>query len=235
MLEMTIAGRSVSTFATGAFSPGEEAAVVYIHSFAAGQAETIAKLCKQKYILVNLPWTDELTPWPAKKAFPKGKDFTGGGDRYGKELIDIMLPGIEEQIRQYYDVKIEERRRGLAGYSLAGLFALYTAYRTDCFPLTGSVSGSLWYDAFLQYVLAHTPMDLKPQIAETGTKRRFYFSLGDREERVREPRMRRVALCTEAIVTQLGQMYDVAYVRNPGGHFTEPEKRMASGIDALLR
>ena len=101
MLEMTIAGRSVSTFATGAFSPGEEAAVVYIHSFAAGQAETIAKLCKQKYILVNLPWTDELTPWPAKKAFPKGKDFTGGGDRYGKELVDIMLPGIAEQIRQY--------------------------------------------------------------------------------------------------------------------------------------
>lgn len=62
--------------------------------------------------------------------------------------------------------------RGIAGYSLAGLFALYAIYQTDVFTRVGCISGSLWFPGFLEYVFTHE------------SKRRpgcLYFSLGDKE------------------------------------------------------
>lgn len=230
MLEFQIGDKRIAVCVSGVsednLEPGRAYPVIYMHSFEAGQAERIAKLCKQECILVNLPWVPELTPWPAKRAFPKGDDFTGGADGYIAELVDIIIPTAENKIAEHYKISIDESRRGLTGYSLAGLFALYTAYQTAAFPLTGSMSGSLWYNHFAEYVTEHEVRQV--------SGRRFYFSLGDREERVREERMRNVAKCTKQIVEHLKEKYDVTFVWNSGGHFTEPEKRMAAGIDMLL-
>ena len=56
---------------------------------------------------------------------------------------------------------------GIAGYSLAGLFALWSVYQTDLFDWAASISGSLWFDGFLEFMKANTP------------KVKFiYFSLG---------------------------------------------------------
>ena len=61
------------------------------------------------------------------------------------------------------------RWRGIAGYSLAGLFAVYALYRTDVFARAASVSGSLWFPGFREYVFSHTPL-CRPDCV--------YFSLG---------------------------------------------------------
>lgn len=38
---------------------------------------------------------------------------------------------------------------GIAGYSLAGLFALYALYKTDVFTRVASMSGSLWFPGIM--------------------------------------------------------------------------------------
>ena len=45
--------------------------------------------------------------------------------------------------------------RGLAGYSLAGLFALYALYQTDVFARAASMSGSFWFEGIMEYVCSH--------------------------------------------------------------------------------
>ncbi len=47
--------------------------------------------------------------------------------------------------------------RGIAGYSLAGLFALWAVYQTGLFDRAASVSGSLWFDGFLTFCVG--PLD----------------------------------------------------------------------------
>ncbi len=64
--------------------------------------------------------------------------------------------------------------RGIAGYSLAGLFALYAICQTDVFSRVGCMSGSLWFPGFKEYVFSHEPKRWADCI---------YFSLGDREAR----------------------------------------------------
>lgn len=47
------------------------------------------------------------------------------------------------------------RWRGIAGYSLTGLFALYYAiYQTDLFSRVGSISGTLWFPGMKEYIFS---------------------------------------------------------------------------------
>ena len=82
----------------------------------------------------------------------------------------------------------------IAGYSLAGLFALYATYQCDEFDLVASMSGSLWYPGFRDHVLSHSTRK-NPE--------RVYISLGDAEARTRNPVLKTVQENTEAIVTHL--------------------------------
>lgn len=62
-------------------------------------------------------------------------------------------------------------QRILCGYSLAGLFALWSGFHTQTFSGVCSVSGSLWFDGFSEWMQAHMA-DFKPGAV--------YLSLGDR-------------------------------------------------------
>ena len=79
-------------------------------------------------------WNEKLSPWPAPRVFRNGDDFGGKADELIEELLEVL--------KQY------PGRKYIAGYSLAGLFALYTATKTDQFEGCASVSGSLWYPDF---------------------------------------------------------------------------------------
>lgn len=80
---------------------------------------------------------------------------------------------------------------GIAGYSLAGLFALYAMYRCDCFARVASMSGSLWFPKFREYVLRHEPIR-KPE--------KLYMSLGDAEAKTKHAVLKTVQENTEAIL-----------------------------------
>ena len=103
------------------------------------------------------------------------------------------------------------RWRGIAGYSLAGLFALYTIHRSDAFSRAGSMSGSLWFPGIREYLVSHEP------------KRRpdcIYFSLGDRERNTRNPMLRIVRQNTEEIrAFYQGRGIDMVFRLHPGSHY----------------
>lgn len=167
----------------------------------------------------GLDWNKDMSPWSAKSVFKGEKDFEGGADRYIEELEGKILPDTLSRLSG------EPSAKYIAGYSMAGLFSLYSLYKTDIFDGAASCSGSLWYPDFREYCEAR---ELKQ-----GT--RIYMSLGDKESHTRNPVMATVEDNTKAIY----EMYrskgiDTLFEMNQGNHFTEPDKRTAKGIAWLI-
>ena len=162
-------------------------------------------------------WDRDLTPWRAPGLRGKDPEFGGEAGAFLEKLLRAVAEA-EAALRSKPPVKL------LMGYSLGGLFALWAGTRTDEFALIASVSGSLWYDGWCEYLAEH------PCRAE-----RVYLSLGEKEPRARNPRMGRVGQCTEETADLLrASGIETVMEWNPGGHFNEPEARMAKAIRALL-
>ena len=173
--------------------------------------------------LLALPeahWEHAFTPWHAPKLFAKGADFGGGADETLRQLTEAILPAAERELG------LQPQWRGLLGYSLAGLFALYAAYRSDFFQRIASVSGSLWFDGWGDFVATHTPETL-PQAV--------YFSLGDKEAQSRNPRMAAVQTATEAVFACWQQYACPTTLEiNAGGHFDDVPQRLAKAAEWLI-
>ena len=117
--------------------------------------------------------------------------------------------------------------RGVAGYSLAGLFALWSLWETPAFSRVASVSGSLWFPGLLDWCTGR-PLAASPDVA--------YLSLGKREHKTPNRMMRGVLDATrgfEALLRERG--VETTLELNPGNHFCEPDARTARGIAWLLR
>ena len=69
---------------------------------------------------------------------------------------------------------------------MAGLFSLWAAYQTDAFGGVAAASPSIWFPDFLQYMKEH---DIRTESV--------YLSLGDREEKTRNPDGERICLGDE--------------------------------------
>ena len=165
----------------------------------------------------NLDWNHDMAPWNNPAAFKKGKPFTGGTDNYLRLLVEEIIPKAEKELAG------SPAWRGIAGYSLAGLFALY---RTDVFSRVGCMSGSLWFPGFKEYVFSHEPKRWPDCI---------YFSLGDREAKTRNSVLKTVQENTEAIhAFYQSKDIDTAFQLNPGNHFVQRIERTAAGIQWLL-
>lgn len=188
------------------------------------EADALAALLPDYIALLALPeanWEHAFTPWHAPKLFAKGADFGGGADATLQQLTATILPTAERELG------LQPQWRGLLGYSLAGLFALYTAYRSDFFQRIASVSGSLWFDGWADFTAAHTPTPL-PQA--------MYFSLGDKEAQSRNPRMAAVQTATEAVFTQWQQYACPSTLEiNAGGHFDNVPQRLAQAAAWLIK
>ena len=134
--------------------------------------------------------------------------------------MDEIIPEAEK------DLATPPAWRGIAGYSLAGLFALYAIYRTDVFSRVGCMSGSLWFPGFKEYIFSHEPK--KPPDC-------IYFSLGDKESKTRNPVLKTVQENTEEIQAFYQHKgIDTAFHLNPGNHFVQGSKRTVAGIHWLL-
>ena len=168
----------------------------------------------------NLAWNRDMAPWDSPAAFKKGEPFTGGADDYQRLLVEEIIPRAEKELVG------PPAWRGIAGYSLAGLFALYAIYRTDVFSRVGCMSGSLWFPGFKEYIFSHEP------------KRRpdcIYFSLGDKEAKTRNPVLKTVQEKTEKIQTfYQNKGIDTVFQLNPGNHFVQGIERTVAGIQWLL-
>lgn len=199
------------------------AAIIYLHMAGAELEQLAGKLTGLPAVLVaidQVDWNRELAPWPAQRAFRGGEDFGGGADAYLTELTDTIVPTVEAALGISPSVRV------LAGYSLAGLFALYAGYRSDLFTRLASISGSLWYDDFREFIVNNQPLKVPERV---------YFSLGDREKISRNPRLARVEAHTIAVEQQLrGLGAQTIFELNHGNHFEDALGRIVRGLAWII-
>ena len=169
----------------------------------------------------NLNWERDLSPWPAPALSKDGEDFSGGADAYLESLLSAILPWATERIHG------KASFIGIAGYSLAGLFALYALYKTDAFTRVASMSGSLWFPGIKEFCKENT-MKILPE--------KLYLSIGDKESKTRHPILQTMQENTEDLLKYFKSMgIETTYEVNPGNHFQDVNLRCAEGIWELLR
>lgn len=220
--QLFISGKEVAVYPSAA--PGRP--IIYLNTFEQEGDQVYQQLqdmgCPDFTLVAvsGLDWHHDMTPWEMPPVSKGAPPCTGGADEYLMLLTEELLPKAEEAVQG------PVLWRGLAGYSLAGLFAIYSAYRTQIFSRLASMSGSLWFPEFKEYVFSH---EIK------GCPERLYLSLGDRECRTNNPYLRTVQENTGEIAgyyTRKG--IDTMYCLNPGNHFKNTARRTAAGIAWIL-
>ena len=162
-------------------------------------------------------WNHDLSPWPAPPVFGK-EGFGDGAARTLQFLEENALPDPARGAAQ------SPKRVFIGGYSLAGLFALWAGYQTDRFDGIAAASPSIWFPDFTKYMRENR------MNAEA-----VYLSLGDREERTRNPLMSQVGNAVrsaEAILRESGK--DCILEWNKGNHFKDPDLRTAKAFAWLM-
>ena len=154
-------------------------------------------------------WNVDLSPWKAPAVFGD-QGFGSGAATTFAEITKLC----RDEARDYY----------IGGYSLAGLFVLWTAYQNDVFKGVAAVSPSVWFPEFIDYMKAN---DSKVD--------KIYLSLGDKEAKTRNAVMSTVA-------DRIEEAYELLKIQgvittlewNRGNHFKEPDLRMAKGFGWML-
>lgn len=172
------------------------------------EVSEIRKLTDKKFYLIAMKvqnWNTDLSPWNAPAVF--GKEAFGAG---AADTIEEVLKLCADQKKIYI----------IGGYSLAGLFALWAVYQTDVFAAVAAASPSVWFPGFIEYMKEH-----RPQAASV------YLSLGDKEEKTRNPVMAAVgSRIREAHELLRGQGVDTVLEWNPGNHFRDADIRTAKAF-----
>lgn len=222
MYPVTINRRAINIFPST--EPGSP--VIYLNTFSnEGQKvyEATQAIGCPPFTLVaisDLDWNHDMAPWDSPPAFKNAEPCTGGADDYLRLLTEEIIPMAEKELAGV------PCWWGIAGYSLAGLFALYAIYRTDLFSRVGSMSGSLWFPSMKEYIFSHEPKQWPDCM---------YFSLGDKENKVRNPILRSVRQNTEDIQSFFQEKgIDTVFQLNPGNHYNHAVDRTAAGLCWLL-
>ena len=201
------------------------APAIYLHMVMPDNGEIYQNLLEMGYdnfhliTICGLQWEHDMAPWNIPPISEGDTPCSGGADDYLKLLANTIIPMSEKYIGE----KI--CWRGIAGYSLAGLFAVYSLYQTDIFSRAVSISGSLWFPDFIDYATSH-PLQSKLQ--------KLYFSLGKKEAKTRNPYLKSVEENTKTLASYYKSLgIDTVLEMNPGNHFTDVAKRSAKGIAAI--
>lgn len=159
-------------------------------------------------------WNSELSPWEAPPAF-ENKSF-GSGAKDTLEFIESrFIPTVKEKYNLDNDIKFI-----LGGYSLAGLFSLWSAYKSNIFSGIAAASPSVWFNGWEEFMNNNTPLS-----------NTIYLSLGDTEEKTKNKVMSAVGdnirkqeelLKNDKIKTILEW--------NKGGHFSNSDIRVAKAF-----
>ena len=194
---------------------------VYLNCYEDPSNSLNAMICLPHSLICisHIDWDNDLTPWPADSLQRRDPPFAGKADAYLAWLKSQVIPTVERNLDT-------PSYRIIGGYSLGGLFAVYSVYQSDLFSRCASASGSLWYPGFLDYCASH---------AFSSSLTHVYLSLGDKEPNTRQPMLARVGSCTE----DLYHLFDAQGIRsvfewNPGNHFVDNEERMSKGITWCL-
>ena len=222
MNSFTIENRTVTVFPAA----GPDRPVIYLNTFGQEGEQVLQNLqtleCPDLTLVAvsDLEWNHDMSPWAVSPLSEKDTPFTGGADDYLRLLTGKIIPEAERSVNG------TPAWRGIAGYSLAGLFAIYAICRTNLFSRAASISGSLWFPDIKEYLFTHEL---------NGKTDHLYFSLGDREHHTRNKVLKRVRQNTEEIFEYYkSRGIDTVFRLNPGNHFKNAVERSGDGIAWLL-
>ena len=177
------------------------------------EVKTIIEKVGNDFCLVALKvddWNHDLSPWTAPAVF--GDETFGEG---AEETLSKVLAEMTDLGKRYY----------IGGYSLAGLFALWAAFQTDRFEGVAAASPSIWFPGFVDYMRNNQIYTYK-----------VYLSLGDREEKTRNPVMASVGDRIRAayeIVRERGIACTLEW--NKGNHFKDANIRTAAAFVWVMK
>ena len=179
------------------------------------EAAAIAERTEIPFVLAAFcvtDWNRELSPSEAPPVFGS-EGFSGGAEETRQWLEGDLLPALLARFALPPDAPVI-----LGGYSLAGLFALWCGYESSRFAAVAAASPSVWFPGWIS-------------CAESRACRAdfVYLSLGDREEKTKNPIMAAVGGC-------IRRQYDLLpegrrfLEWNEGNHFREPDLRTAKAF-----
>ena len=200
--------------------------LLILHCFSEEEEAVVKLLQGQEYFsfpllcINNLNWQKDMCPWDSPALIKNEKDFIGGADEYlfllEKEIIPRAVEILGEEPAYY----------ALAGYSLAGLFALYAGYRSSLLSRIASVCGSLWYPDFVSFAKEEEML---------SKVERLYLSLGTEEAKTKHAVLSTIESKTRELVEHYQSSgYCVNFELNPGNHFCEVEQRIEKGIRWIM-
>ena len=186
------------------------------------EVATVQSLTNKSFTLVAFEikdWQSELTPWTSPAVFGK-VPFGEGASATLSFIKDTLIPQLEQM--ELFDKNGMQCVFG--GYSLAGFFALWSSYQTKLFGGIAAVSPSVWYPQWMEYAKDNKPL------ATT-----VYLSLGDKEEKTKNPIMAQVGNCIrkqQELLTAQG--INTILEWNPGNHFQHSDERTAKGFAWIM-
>ena len=180
--------------------------------------ELVQKYSVNIVAISGMKWNDALTPWKAPALNPKEEDFKGKAKDFLASLLGDIFVNTEQSLRLHHP------KRHLIGVSLAGLFAVWASTVTNKFESVASISGSFWYDGFVEW--------FKEQELKTD---RYFLSLGDKEVKAKNERLASVGSCTEAILQIIqDKSNEVTFITDDGNHFEFFKERIEKAISASM-
>jgi len=116
----------------------------------------------------------------------------------------------------------------IAGYSLSGLFAIWSFYETQLFKGLICCSASLWFDGWESYAAT----------SSAPGESIVYLSLGGKE--ADSPNMLMASIGSkyknqEKLCKADKNITKTVFEMNSGGHFANPPKRISKGIIRILK
>ena len=180
--------------------------------------EVVQKYPVNIVAISGMKWNDDLTPWKAPALNPKEEDFKGKAKNFLSSLLSDLFINTEQSLR------LNHPKRHLIGISLSGLFALWATTETNKFNSVASISGSLWFDGFVEW--------FKEQELLAD---RYFLSLGDKEMKAKNERLASIGTCTESILQIIqDKSKEVTFISDEGNHFEFFKERLEKAISSAV-
>lgn len=172
-------------------------------------------------VVTGMDWESVFSPWPAKGVPAGSPDFKGDSPQFLKLLQQEVIPQVETAIGLETDAE-----RTLVGVSMSGLFALWQWMLCDTFRNIASLSGSFWYEGFIEW------MKSRSIPAKSG---KAFFLLGDKESHSKVKAFNTVAQNTREIISLL-QAAGISpeFESVPGDHYADPLPRLTQALTSLF-
>ena len=181
------------------------------------EVEEILKNTDELFSLIAFKiedWNNELSPWEAPPAFGN-KSFGSGA----KDTLEFIESKLISTVKEKYNLGVEIKFI-LGGYSLAGLFSLWSAYKSNTFSGIAAASPSVWFNGWGEFMNNNTPLS-----------NTIYLSLGDSEEKTKNKVMSAVGdnIRKQEELLKNDNMNTILEW-NKGGHFSNSDIRVAKAF-----